>query len=80
MSWSSVRFEPSRGVSMVHHLAANPDVRFVPEESDRDLRQNTLATFYLLEAMRRHRVRRLAFSSTSAVYGISVRQPIPRTR
>jgi UDP-glucose 4-epimerase len=64
-------------VSMVHHLAANPDVKFVAEEADRDLRQNTLATFYLLEAMRRRGVRRLAFSSTSAVYGISERQPIP---
>jgi UDP-glucose 4-epimerase len=65
------------GVSMVHHLAANPDVKFVPEQADRDLRQNTLATFHLLEAMRRRGVRRLAFSSTSAVYGISQRQPIP---
>ena len=61
---------------MVHHLAANPDVKFVPEQADRDLRQNTIAAFHLLEAMRRHDVRQLAFASTSAVYGISERQPI----
>jgi UDP-glucose 4-epimerase len=65
------------GVTTVHHLAANPDVKFVPEQADRDLRQNTLATFHLLEAMRRSSVGRLAFASTSAVYGISERQPIP---
>jgi UDP-glucose 4-epimerase len=65
------------GVGMVHHLAANPDVKFVPDEADRDLRQNTLATFHLLEAMRRNGVGQLAFASTSAVYGISERQPIP---
>ena len=65
------------GVAMVHHLAANPDVKFVPEEPDRDLRQNALATFHVLEAMRRRGVGRLAFASTSAVYGLSERQPIP---
>jgi UDP-glucose 4-epimerase len=63
--------------AMVYHLAANPDVKFTPDAPDRDLRQNTLATHALLEAMRRHGVARLAFSSTSAVYGMSPRQPIP---
>lgn len=66
------------GVEFVHHLAANPDVKFTPgDPTDKDLKQNTLATYYLLEAMRRHGVRQLAFSSTSAVYGISEVQPIP---
>ncbi len=66
------------GVDMVYHLAANPDVKFVPgEPTDKDLRQNTLATYQVLEAMRRRGIRRLAFASTSAVYGISARQPIP---
>jgi UDP-glucose 4-epimerase len=66
------------GAAMVYHLAANPDVKFVPgEATDKDLKQNTLATYHVLEAMRRHGVRRLAFASTSAIYGISERQPIP---
>jgi UDP-glucose 4-epimerase len=65
------------GVEMVYHLAANPDVKFVPgDPTDKDLRQNTLCTYNLLESMRRHGVRRLAFSSTSAIYGICERQPI----
>jgi UDP-glucose 4-epimerase len=68
------------GVSFVHHLAANPDVKFTEAEPDRDLRQNTLATAALLDAMRRHKITRLAFSSTSAVYGISPVQPIPESQ
>lgn len=69
--------EVVRGTQLVYHLAANPDVKFTPDAPDRDLRQNTLATHALLEAMRRHQVARLAFASTSAVYGVSPRQPIP---
>jgi UDP-glucose 4-epimerase len=66
------------GVATVFHLAANPDVKFVPgDPTDKDLTQNTLCTYNVLESMRRLGVRRFAFSSTSAVYGISERQPIP---
>jgi UDP-glucose 4-epimerase len=66
------------GQSLVFHLAANPDVKFVPgDATDKDLKQNTLCTYHVLEAMRRHGVKRLAFSSTSAIYGPSERQPIP---
>jgi|HubBroStandDraft_1064217.scaffolds.fasta_scaffold32478_2 UDP-glucose 4-epimerase len=65
------------GVEMVYHLAANPDVKFIPgDPTDKDLQQNTLCTYNVLESMRRHGVRRLAFSSTSAIYGICERQPI----
>ena len=68
------------GVEMVWHLAANPDVKFVEgEATDKDLRQNTICTYNVLEAMRRHNVKKLAFSSTSAVYGISPVQPIPES-
>jgi UDP-glucose 4-epimerase len=68
------------GVEMVWHLAANPDVKFVEGEgTDKDLRQNTICTYNVLEAMRRNGVKRLAFSSTSAVYGVSPVQPIPES-
>jgi UDP-glucose 4-epimerase len=68
------------GVDMVYHLAANPDVKFVEgEATDKDLRQNILCTYNVLEAMRAAGVRRLAFSSTSAIYGISPVQPIPES-
>jgi UDP-glucose 4-epimerase len=66
------------GVDMVWHLAANPDVKYAPgDPTDKDLQQNTLCTYNVLESMRLQGVRRIAFSSTSAVYGISDRQPIP---
>jgi UDP-glucose 4-epimerase len=70
-----------RGVDTVWHLAANPDVKFTPgEATDKDLRQNTMATYQVLETMRRHGVKRLAFSSTSAVYGEVDVFPIPETQ
>jgi UDP-glucose 4-epimerase len=66
------------GVDMVFHLAANPDVKFtLGDPTDKDLKQNTLATYHVLECLRRQGVRRLVFSSTSAVYGVSEVQPIP---
>src|SRR6185436_13392988 len=40
------------GADIVFHLAANADVRFGPENPRRDLDQNTLATWNVLEAMR----------------------------
>ncbi|MBI2479727.1 MAG: SDR family NAD(P)-dependent oxidoreductase [Planctomycetia bacterium] len=65
------------GSDMVWHLAANPDVKFaIGDATDKDLRQNTLATYHVLEAMRRHKIDKLAFSSTSAVYGPCKRLPI----
>jgi UDP-glucose 4-epimerase len=66
------------GVEMVYHLAANPDVKFtVGDPTDKDLNQNTIATYNVLEAMRCQGIKRLAFSSTSAVYGLTDRLPIP---
>jgi UDP-glucose 4-epimerase len=57
------------GHDFVFHLAANADVRFGTEHPRKDLEQNTLATFHVLEAMRQGGVRRIAFSSTGSVYG-----------
>jgi len=68
------------GVDIVYHLAANPDVKFVEgDPTDKDLRQNTICTYNVLEAMRRAAVKQLVFSSTSAVYGVSPVQPIPES-
>src|SRR4051794_23967650 len=57
------------GVDAVFHLQANADVRFGLEHPDRDLQQNTIATHRVLEAMRRHGVKLIGFSSTGSVYG-----------
>lgn len=57
------------GCDWVFHLQANADVRHGLEHPRRDLEQNTIATFNVLEAMRSHGVSRIAFSSTGSVYG-----------
>lgn len=66
-----------RGVDMVFHLAGNADVRFGTLHPERDLQQNTIATFNVLEAMRANTVRRIAFSSTGSVYGDATIVPTP---
>ena len=40
------------GADFVFHLAANADVRFGPDHPRRDLEQNTIVTWNVLEAMR----------------------------
>jgi UDP-glucose 4-epimerase len=58
-----------RGCDLVFHLAANADVRFGLDHPRKDLDQNTIATWNVLEAMRANEIRRIAFSSTGSVYG-----------
>ena len=65
------------GCDTVFHLAANADVRFGLEHPSKDLQQNTVATFNVLEAMRTNGVRRIAFSSTGSVYGEAAVIPTP---
>jgi len=62
---------------IVFHLAANADVRFGTEHPAKDLQQNTIATFHVLEAMRANGVKRIAFSSTGSVYGEAAVIPTP---
>ncbi len=57
------------GCDLVAHIAANADVRFGTLHPQKDLEQNTIATFNVLEAMRAHGVKRLLFASTGSIYG-----------
>ena len=66
-----------RGADLVCHLAANADVRFGTDHPDRDLQQNTIATFRVLEAMRENNVKRIVFSSTGSIYGEATVFPTP---
>jgi UDP-glucose 4-epimerase len=68
-----------KGCDFVFHLAANADVRFGTEHPRKDLEQNTIATFHVLEAMRRNGIRRIAFSSTGSIYGEPEVFPTPET-
>jgi UDP-glucose 4-epimerase len=65
------------GSEFVFHLAANADVRFGTEHPAKDLHQNTIATFNVLEAMRKNSINKIAFSSTGSVYGESTIIPTP---
>ncbi len=58
-----------QGAEFVVHFAANADVRHGTDHPATDLEQNTIATFNVLEAMRKNGVRRIAFSSTGSIYG-----------
>jgi UDP-glucose 4-epimerase len=69
-----------QGAELVFHLAANADVRFGTEHPRRDLEQNTIATFNVLEAMRPCGAKRIAFSSTGSIYGEPRCFRRPRTR
>ena len=51
-----------RGADLVLHFAANADVRFGTEHPRKDLEQNTIATFNVLEAMRASGVSRASAS------------------
>ncbi|MBV9489331.1 MAG: NAD-dependent epimerase/dehydratase family protein [Verrucomicrobia bacterium] len=65
------------GCDFVFHLAANADVRFGLNHPDKDLQQNTIATFHVLEAMRANGIKQIAFSSTGSVYGEAEVIPTP---
>jgi UDP-glucose 4-epimerase len=66
-----------RGAESVWHIAANPDVRIGTENPDEIYRNNILATYKLLEAMRLAGVDEIVFTSTSTVYGEAEQIPTP---
>jgi UDP-glucose 4-epimerase len=65
------------GCDTVFHFAANADVRYGTEHPGKNLQQNTLATFNVLEAMRANGIKRIVFSSTGSVYGETETIPTP---
>jgi UDP-glucose 4-epimerase len=65
------------GCEFVFHLAANADVRFGTDHTRKDLEQNTIATYNVLEAMRSNAIKRIAFSSTGSTYGEAKMIPTP---
>jgi len=70
------------GCDFVFHLAANADIKDGWSHPGKDLEQNTIATFNVLEAMRANGIRRIAFSSTGSVYGealVTPDKPTPET-
>jgi len=65
------------GIEFVWHIAANPDVKLSAEMPRLIYENNVLATFNLLEAMRKAGTKNMIFTSTSAVYGEAKVMPTP---
>lgn len=66
------------GCETIFHLAANPEVRISSTDPKVHYEQNVLATFNLLEAIRKvGGVKTLIFASSSAVYGDAEEIPTP---
>ncbi len=66
-----------KGSDFVFHLAANPDIQLSVKKPDLDFQQGTIATFNLLEAMRKNKIGKMAFSSSSTVFGEPKKLPVP---
>lgn len=66
-----------KDVDVVFHMAANADVRFGTNHPHKDLEQNAIATFTVLEAMRLSNVKKILFASTGSIYGEATVIPTP---
>ncbi|RJS90370.1 NAD-dependent epimerase/dehydratase family protein [Candidatus Bathyarchaeota archaeon] len=66
------------GSEVVYHLAANPEIRISYARPEAHFKQNIVATYNLLEAVRLSRgVKALVFTSSSTVYGEAETLPTP---
>jgi UDP-glucose 4-epimerase len=66
--------EKFKDAEIVYHLAANPEVRLLEPNVHFS---NIIATFNVLEAMRKNDVAKIVFTSSSTVYGDSEIIPTP---
>ncbi|MCK4717204.1 MAG: NAD-dependent epimerase/dehydratase family protein [Thermoplasmata archaeon] len=66
-----------QGIDVVFHFAANADVRGGLEDTRRDLEENTLVTWNVLESMRLAGVKEIVFASSAAAYGDARIIPTP---
>jgi UDP-glucose 4-epimerase len=66
-----------RGQELVFHFCDNSDIRFAATHTRTYLDQNVLGLFYVLEGMREHGVRNIAFPSSTTVLGDAKTVPTP---
>ena len=67
------------GCKMVYHMAANADIRHGLKNPYNDIEQNTIATFNLLESMRKNNIKRIVFASSAAALGEPNQFPTPES-
>ncbi len=66
-----------RSSNIVFHFAANADVRYGYKHPYKDLEQNTIVTYNVLESMRENNINNIVFCSTGSVYGEPNKFPTP---
>ena len=66
-----------KNCDIVFHLAANADIKDGLNHPYKDLEQNTIVTYNVLEAMRTNGIKKIVFSSTGSVYGETTVIPTP---
>ena len=71
--------ESIAGADRLFHLAADPDVRQSAVDPEPTIQNNILATYRVLEAMRKYEVPEIVFTSTSTVYGDAKIIPTPES-
>lgn len=57
------------GHDIVFHFAANPDARMGIIQTNLDLNLETIATYNVLESMRKNDIKKIVFSSSGTIYG-----------
>ena len=67
------------GVERIFHLAARADIVPSIQEPEAYFRANVDGTFNVLEAARRHGVKRLIYVASSSCYGVPTSYPTPET-
>lgn len=64
-----------KNCDFVFHLAANPDIRQGTMNKRLDLNINTIGTINVLDAMSKNKISKLAFTSSSTVFGLPSEYP-----
>jgi UDP-glucose 4-epimerase len=67
------------GIERVFHLAARADIVPSIQQPQEYFRANVDGTFAVLEAARRHGVKRLVYTASSSCYGIPQKYPTPES-
>jgi UDP-glucose 4-epimerase len=65
-----------KGHDSVFHFASNPDIARGLLETDLDLKEGTLLTYNVLEAMRINGIKAIAYTSGSGIYGDQGSRPV----
>jgi UDP-glucose 4-epimerase len=69
--------EAAAGHDLVFHFAANPDARLGIKNTELDLKQETIVTYNVLEAMRANKIKGIVFASSGTIYGETPIIPLP---